>query len=58
MSGKSRRGFASMDPEKRRAIAAKGGRSVPSEKRPFSQDRTLASFAGHKGSKAEPKQEP
>ena len=33
----STRGFASMDPEKQRAIARKGGESVPHEKRSFSQ---------------------
>ena len=27
--GSSKRGFASMDPEKQRAIARKGGQSVP-----------------------------
>lgn len=45
----SRRGFASMDPEKQREIARKGGRSVPSEKRSFSQNHKLASEAGRKG---------
>lgn len=45
----STRGFASMDPEKRREIAAKGGRSVPVEKRSFSQNRELAVSAGRKG---------
>jgi general stress protein YciG len=44
-----RRGFASMSPEKQREIASKGGKSVPSEKRSFSQDRDLASQAGRKG---------
>jgi general stress protein YciG len=44
-----RRGFASMDPAKQRLIARKGGESVPSEKRSFSQDRRLASAAGRKG---------
>ncbi|MGH6993698.1 MAG: KGG domain-containing protein, partial [Caulobacteraceae bacterium] len=29
----SRRGFAAMDPERRREIASRGGASVPSEKR-------------------------
>jgi uncharacterized protein len=42
-------GFASMDAEKQRAIARKGGRSVPDEKRSFSQNRQLASAAGRKG---------
>ena len=45
----SRRGFASMSPEKQREIASKGGRSVPSEKRSFAQNRDLASEAGRKG---------
>lgn len=43
------RGFASMDEDKQREIAAKGGHSVPNEKRSFSQDRDLASEAGRKG---------
>ena len=45
----SNRGFASMDPEKQRAIARKGGESVPNEKRSFSQDPSLAAEAGRKG---------
>ncbi|MBN8553502.1 MAG: general stress protein [Caulobacterales bacterium] len=45
----SRRGFASMDPARQREIARKGGASVPSEKRSFSQDRDLAAAAGRKG---------
>lgn len=49
---KSNRGFASMDPEKQRAIARKGGESVPNEKRSFSQDRDLAAQAGRKGGEA------
>jgi general stress protein YciG len=48
----SKRGFASMDAEKQRAIASKGGQSVPAEKRSFSQDRELASEAGRKGGQA------
>lgn len=43
------RGFASMTPERRREIAAKGGASVPAEKRAFATDRGLASKAGSKG---------
>jgi general stress protein YciG len=43
------RGFASMDAETRRAIASKGGQSVPNEKRSFSQNPTLAAEAGRKG---------
>jgi len=46
---KSNRGFASMDPEKQRAIARKGGKSVPDEKRSFSQNPDLAARAGRKG---------
>jgi uncharacterized protein len=45
----STRGFASMDPEKQRAIARKGGESVPHEKRSFSQNPGLAAQAGRKG---------
>jgi len=45
----SKRGFASMDPERRRQIAAKGGRSVPKEARGFSRNPELASRAGRKG---------
>lgn len=48
-TGKSRRGFASMDRERQREIASKGGRSVPEDKRSFSRDRTLAATAGRKG---------
>jgi general stress protein YciG len=46
---KSNRGFASMDPEKQRAIARKGGQSVPDDKRSFSQNPDLAARAGRKG---------
>lgn len=46
---RSNRGFASMDAEKQREIARKGGRSVPNEKRSFSQNHQLASEAGRKG---------
>ncbi len=46
---RSSRGFASMDPEKQRAIARKGGESVPHEKRSFSQNPELAAQAGRKG---------
>jgi uncharacterized protein len=46
---KSERGFASMDERKQREIASKGGQSVPSEKRSFSQDPELAAMAGRKG---------
>jgi general stress protein YciG len=46
---RGRRGFAAMDPERRREIARKGGASVPSEKRSFAKDRDLAANAGRKG---------
>jgi general stress protein YciG len=48
---KSNRGFASMDLEKRRAIASKGGQSVPQERRSFSRNPELAAEAGRKGGK-------
>lgn len=41
-----------MDLEKRRAIARKGGESVPNEKRSFSQDPELAAKAGRKGGRS------
>lgn len=44
-----------MDPEARREIARKGGRSVPKEKRSFAVNRELASEAGRKGGSAVPK---
>jgi general stress protein YciG len=46
------RGFAAMDPEKRRAIAAKGGASVQAENRSFSKNPELAASAGQKGGQA------
>lgn len=48
----SNRGFAAMDAEKQREIARKGGRSVPNEKRSFSQNHQLASEAGRKGGRS------
>ncbi len=45
----SKRGYAGMDPERRRAIAAKGGAAVPKEKQAYSKDPELASRAGRKG---------
>jgi general stress protein YciG len=41
-----------MDPERRLALARKGGASVPGHLRSFAQDRALASSAGVKGGKA------
>lgn len=46
---KSNRGFASMDPDRRREIARKGGASVPSAKRSFSQSADLAARAARVG---------
>lgn len=49
------RGFASMDPERQREIARKGGASVAPENRSFSQDRDLAVRSGAKGGAAKKK---
>ena len=46
---KPTRGFASMDPERQRAIASKGGQSVPKDKRSFALNKNLATEAGRKG---------
>jgi general stress protein YciG len=43
------RGFASLSPERRKEIAAMGGRSVPKYKRTFRKNRALARSAGAKG---------
>ena len=51
-AGGALRGFASMEQEKQREIARKGGANVPHDKRSFAQDRTLASEAGRKGGRA------
>ncbi|HEY5107031.1 MAG TPA: KGG domain-containing protein [Caulobacteraceae bacterium] len=48
----SRRGFAAMEPDRRKEIARRGGASVPSEKRSFAQNRDLAANAGRKGGAA------
>jgi general stress protein YciG len=52
--GASRRGFASMDPARQKAIASMGGKSVPGQKRSFSQNRVLAISAGRKGGQSVP----
>jgi len=41
-----------MDPDRQREIASRGGKSVPAEKRSFSQNRNLAAEAGRKGGSA------
>lgn len=46
---KGLRGFAALSPEKRREIAARGGASVPADKRSFSQSAALAARAGRIG---------
>jgi general stress protein YciG len=51
---KQKRGFAAMSPEKRRAIASLGGKSVPADKRAFALDPDLAKSAAHKGGGAVP----
>jgi general stress protein YciG len=48
----TRRGFAAMDPDRRREIAKRGGASVPGEKRSFAQNRDLAADAGRMGGAA------
>jgi hypothetical protein len=53
----SNRGFASMDPEKQKEIAKKGGESVPPEERSFSKDHELAREAGKKGGESVPPEE-
>lgn len=45
----SKRGFASMTPERRRQIASMGGKAVKKENRSFSRSRKLAVEAGRKG---------
>jgi uncharacterized protein len=50
-SGTSRRGFASMDAEKRRAIASKGGKASGGN---FANDRARAAEAGRKGGTRSP----
>ncbi len=45
-SGTSKRGFASMDEDKQRAIASKGGKASSGN---FKHDRQKASEAGKKG---------
>lgn len=49
---KSKRGFASMSPEKRSEIARMGGKAIAPEKRSFSVNRDLAKSAGAAGGRA------
>jgi general stress protein YciG len=46
---KAKRGFAVMNPELQRSIAAKGGSAVPAEKRTFAVDATHARECGRLG---------
>jgi general stress protein YciG len=46
---KSKKGLASLSPERRRQIASMGGKSVPKEKRTFARNRDVASAAGKIG---------
>jgi general stress protein YciG len=48
----SPRGFATMDHDKQREIARKGGANVPHDKRSFARNRALASEAGRKGGRS------
>jgi general stress protein YciG len=49
---KRKRGLATLTPERRRAIASLGGKSVPPDKRAFSVNAELAAAAGRAGGKA------
>lgn len=51
---KSKRGFAAMSLEQRREIAARGGASVPADKRSFSKSADLAKRAGRIGGSVRP----
>ena len=51
MAGTSSRGFASMDEDKQREIASKGGRMSGGN---FANDRKRASEAGKRGAEAQP----
>ena len=53
-NGTRNRGFASMDEDKQREIASKGGKSQGKENNPgnFANDRERASEAGRKGGSA------
>jgi general stress protein YciG len=49
MSGKSKRGFASMDPERQKEIASKGGRAAHAKGTAHEWSRDEARNAGRKG---------
>ncbi|MCU0647943.1 MAG: KGG domain-containing protein [Gemmatimonadaceae bacterium] len=48
-NGKSRRGFASMSPERQREIASRGGRAAHAKGTAHQWDAEAARKAGHKG---------
>lgn len=52
MTEKKPKGFAAMDPERRRELASKGGKSTPSYKRGWSLNPSAAVKAGKKGGDA------
>jgi general stress protein YciG len=52
MNGKSKRGFASMDPQKRREIASKGGRAAHAQGSAHEFTAEEARVAGRKGGEA------
>ena len=47
------KGFAAISPERRREIAAMGGRATAASKRYFSVNRVAASVAGAKGGRSQ-----
>jgi general stress protein YciG len=49
INGKSRRGFASMTPERRKEISSMGGKSVNPANRAFAKNKELAKAAGRQG---------
>lgn len=54
MTDAVKRGFAALSEERRREIAAMGGRAVKKRNRTFRKNRALASAAGRKGGSAVP----
>src|SRR5438128_3621444 len=52
MTGKSKRGFASMDPQKRREIASKGGKAAHAQGSAHEFTPEEARIAGRKGGEA------
>ena len=46
---KSKKGFASMSPDRLREVSSRGGSNRAPEDRPFAKDPKLASYAGWRG---------